>query len=366
MGVIMTGIGRLSVSIVDACCWVIVAVIIVEVLAYEFVHKGLWAVSNGRVLSFCDSIYSMYRYRLLKPIYLEDDVSSTGSGGSVIHRKRNNNGLRPRATSVYALLSPSNSPKRRIALVAGATLCKYGGGTLVSLMLGETPVWLQGYRHIMSFLGAFAVMQMFPGDLPFRFLRRSILVQAVLFWACALYQLRKIVFCLTNSAISDDQWYLKVVIAFMALEGNSILRKLDSLRVGQQLEKLLYRIFSIHHLPNNLKYVVSQHLPGVVAIMLVGAGQKCWLCPNTSWVDYFGRPWTPIPIKVKGEDHSYTNLFQIGNSSPLGLTWIEEFWFYILEYALHPVALLLLNFRYLRQLDWSQLIKPSKPTIKID
>lgn len=70
---------------------------------------------------------------------------------------------------------------------------------------------------------------------------------------------------------------------------------------------------------------------------------RCWFCPHTSWSDYAGYGWTPLPVKF-AEDTT------VGV-----LTYADSLWATASEKYFHPIALCLLIYRYLRQLDWSSI-----------
>jgi hypothetical protein len=420
--------------------WMFLTYVVWEIVTFEFYRQGLWVAGNGRMLSFCDSVYGMYRYRDLKPMTLPDPDGDgdgetrrnprsapmpgrTGGGSETAETatvtpatmartaaerseagRRSSDGRRgnrspttcptepeahldgavplsenrPRSNSslakFYSIRHPQHSPRRKLALIFWAAFCKFGGGTMVSLLLFDVPVWLKGSRHIVSFLISFAFVQLFPGDAPYQVLKNNFAARAVLFAACAMYKLRKIVFSVMHPQFADQNWHYKVLVAFVALEGNSMIRKIEALRAGNSLAKLSRNIFSIQQLPANINWLVSQYAVGIMAILLVGAGQKCWLCPNTSWVDYVGQPWTPIPVRLGSadpaigpDDFAATLLAATADSGPETYTWLDDVWSWMLEYAFHPAALVLLEYRFLRQLDWSwvkPLLRPLRPMAK--
>ena len=95
---------------------------------------------------------------------------------------------------------------------------------------------------------------------------------------------------------------------------------------------------------------------------------------STSWVDYVGQPWTPIPVRLGSgdpaigpDDFAATLLAATADSGPETYTWLDDVWSWMLEYAFHPAALVLLEYRFLRQLDWSwvkPLLRPLRPMAK--
>eukprot|EP00038_Savillea_parva_P023763 m.42247 g.42247 ORF g.42247 m.42247 type:complete len:459 (-) comp6248_c0_seq1:325-1701(-) len=323
-------------KLLHAALWTAVVMAVSQVVMYELWTKGLWASSNGRVLSFCDSLYSMFRYRGMRP--------------KVAPRTPHINQTRRRANSIrernfYYFFADNKSTREQLAVLWWAFICKFGGGTLVSLILGETPTWLQGPRHIGSFLLSFYLVQGSPGDWVNRWLRNEFVVQVFLYSACALYKMRKVVFVLTHSAIPDANWPFKVLVALISLESGSISRRLEIWRSGMGLSRLWSDMVDPEQLSENMHWAQQQFWPGVTAVIMIGAGQKCWFCPHTTWSDYTGLGWTPLPVK-DAEDTA------VGI-----LTHADYLWASAAELAFHPLALILLVYRFLRQLEWSRNLR---------
>jgi hypothetical protein len=71
---------------------------------------------------------------------------------------------------------------------------KYGAGTVVSLLVRDTPVFLKSPRHLLYFAAALGLTHFSPGDVVFRKYRRSPALQAVTALAGSFYKLRKLLF----------------------------------------------------------------------------------------------------------------------------------------------------------------------------
>lgn len=71
---------------------------------------------------------------------------------------------------------------------------KYASSTVVSLILGQTPVFLKGPRHILYFTLALILVQFFPGDLPFKTVRNSWWTQLMIALGTSFYKARKLLF----------------------------------------------------------------------------------------------------------------------------------------------------------------------------
>lgn len=230
----------------------VAAYVLFEVL-FDLIVGGLTTSSNRRITSFCDSIYACFRYRMLRPA---TTTSMIPGGGAIATRQRNE--------SFYFIQSHQNSLLRTGAICASAIVLKFGTGSVVALALGETPVIIKGPRHITSFLLAFALMQAFPSDGLYRFVRGSSLAQTVLYGACALYKLRKVLFCVMHP---ECTLLHGAVLAWVSLEGNSILRRVESTRAGGNLLHEA-RAFVSQGVAGIRIWAVKQWWPGVVAIGL--------------------------------------------------------------------------------------------------
>lgn len=168
---------------------------------------GLWTMGNRRLTSFCDSLYSCFRYRMLQP-----DMPTSPKMGPLRSEKLDQSAIDKRRMSFYFLQAENNSLVRRLEIVATALYVKFGSGTVISIALGELPVILKGPRHMVSFLVAFALMQAvhasttipfistdlicnfqaFPKDRLFYWMQCNNFSQCILYSACALYKLRKV------------------------------------------------------------------------------------------------------------------------------------------------------------------------------
>ena len=113
-------------------------------------------------------------------------------------------------------------------------LLKFGAGTVVSLMLHQTPVLLRGVRHTLTFAVALLLIQSCPGDLVNTFLNGPTHLMVCV--ANALYKARKFTFALEASVAIGAQIPLTVLVTWLAVEGSSSARRVES---------VLHRFF--HH-----------------------------------------------------------------------------------------------------------------------
>lgn len=199
----------------------------------------------------------------------------------------------------YYFNKKGNTDGKQFSILIIAWVIKFLPGTFVSLIFSETPVWLKGARHMFSFLFSFALLQFWPEDAFFSWVHGSTEAKMFVFVSCALYKMRKIAFSVMHPAIPDNQWILKILVAFIVCEGGSTFRKWESWRSGGCFTDKFTRAFHPKTFHKNASWGLSQYGPTLLAIALVGAGQKCWLCPGTSWSDMTGLGWTPVPLKVR-------------------------------------------------------------------
>jgi len=235
-----------------------------------------------------------------------------------------------------------------------AAVNKFASGSIVSCMVRETPVWLKSGRHIKSFLVSFVCMQLWPFDLLHRWIiTHKIATETILYGACALYKLRKIAFAMVHPAFTDEQWHLKVLLSAISVEFGSILRLLTGWKFKGTFTASAKAAAAPENFTANAKWAVHKFSPGVVAILLVGIGQRCWLCPGVSSTDAGGFGWSPLPPKTLDADlasHGVPEPFRPRHDPKVETAY--HIWTLAIEYLMHPVALLLLLYRYWRQVDY--------------
>jgi len=291
--------------------------------------RGLWKTSNVRAVSFCDSLYSMFRFANIR-----SEMGAT------------------------ALVRDSLILDNSLELGLGF-FNKFASGTLVSYLYSETPVWIKSGRHIFSFLISFAVMHFWPYNLLSDWINRHAFVfKTALYSTCALYKLRKITFCMVHPAIEDHQWYLKVIVALVDLELSSTLRKFIGWWWKGCISKKVREILNLSKVWVNLKWAIRQYTPGLVAISLVGIGQRCWFCRGTTWVDLMGFGWSPFPAKWERRIDLIPEPFR-PEPNPL-LERMDNIWAYSIENLMHPIAIGCLLYRYLRQIDCGEMQAKTK------
>eukprot|EP00946_MAST-07B_sp_MAST-7B-sp1_P005302 g5302.t1 len=142
--------------------------------------------SNGRFVSFLQSVESAYSYRSQLPYRAPQRVRTPGSR------------IRERRQSLYYAGSERNAVWQKMYLGFICGLLKFGSGTVVSVVLGLDPVLLKGWRHFASFTIALLCVQATPNDVFFKVLSasdiRGLFLRCIVYMACALYKLRKLTF----------------------------------------------------------------------------------------------------------------------------------------------------------------------------
>ena len=251
---------------------------------------------------------------------------------------------RHKSYSKLHIVSKRNLEKESLwplaSILIGCLLCKYAAGTVVSLLLREPPVWVKGFRHIQSFLLAFVLIQApFPFDFTFRWLCTNRIAEFVLHVLVALGKLRKIVFSVVHPAIANNNRITCILVAFLALEGSSIQRKIEAQRMAGQFGSWLSKGLAHNKLTETLSTILASFMPGLLSILLVGVGHNRWFCLERSLVSMFeNAAWIPTELK-------YPALIDV-------LVVLDTMLVSFLRYGVLPAAFLVLQYRYLRQLAW--------------
>eukprot|EP00941_MAST-03F_sp_MAST-3F-sp1_P000034 g34.t1 len=154
--------------------------------------------------------------------------------------------------NLYAPEHAKNSFQDRVRFGFSQTLCKFGGGLLVSFCLDKTPVLFKGNRHMYSFFFALMLVQFCPGNVVFRRLQSNTLLRLLLCIVVGLYKFRKVLFImeiiqefpkeptnfhfqLKNITVEPNFFTFEEFrlfawssfVCFFAVEGNSWLRKIE-------------------------------------------------------------------------------------------------------------------------------------------
>jgi hypothetical protein len=115
-------------------------------------HVGgvLGGTSNGKFVSFMDSVNSLSDYRSQQPFPppRPGDTVECCVGREQQLRKT----LTPRRRARQYSLMAEHTLGQRLYILLAACYSKYGSATVASLMLKQTPVVMKGPRHLLSFL----------------------------------------------------------------------------------------------------------------------------------------------------------------------------------------------------------------------
>ncbi|KAJ1447548.1 hypothetical protein M885DRAFT_542433 [Pelagophyceae sp. CCMP2097] len=143
------------------------------------VYEGGLGTSNGRVVSFVNSLNSVASYRRQRR------AVGAASPMSQFQKEHMLSQLHLSATD------SSVSLLHRLQLFCLMFLSKFGTQSLGSIMIGAMPVILKGWRHMSSWFFACALVQLCPNDYIFKTLQRNPFLLLVVRCSCALYKLRK-------------------------------------------------------------------------------------------------------------------------------------------------------------------------------
>jgi len=188
-------------------------------LVADIAHHGLGQ-SNGKMCSFSNSVNSCASFRIMK---------DTHTTTNMLNRAR----YVGRRQSLLYMRSKKNSWATSVNIFVLNWLAKFGSQTVGSILLGETPVILQGPRHMISWLVALSCIQISPGDVAFRLVQEHAALRFIVRIACSLYKLRKFNFVL--SAGSDMSILFLVLTELIVIDGNSIAQRACMLCLAYRL-----------------------------------------------------------------------------------------------------------------------------------
>lgn len=202
----------------------------------DFMKNG-FGTSNMRVVSFIDSLWHCYNFRTRKVDYLTDEAAT--SPDKVPRRVR--------AGSTFVYTSRHKTIFAAFSMLARAFFIKFFGGTVISFVLDQDPVWKKGIRHSASFFVAFTLMQGIPEHLSLRIIysvafdtskwlvdviRTSKILQSIIRCCGALYKIRKISFIIVVCFTREHSLLLLVALAVLACECSSIMMVADAMAEG--------------------------------------------------------------------------------------------------------------------------------------
>ena len=205
---------------------------IIYSVCVDYAANG-FGVNNMRVVSFVDSLWHCYCFRVRAVSYFTPKELSSPDKPPRLRR----------ANSMFVYTSKRKDVVTAIGLLVRALLIKYVGGTVVSLMLGTDPVWLKSPRHILSFLGAVTIVQGLPAFVVGRRLNRlsfgasrylvetirgSAYLRAAIRFSGSLYKMRKMGFITVACITSNYSWGLLVALAVWTVECSSVMMSTDA------------------------------------------------------------------------------------------------------------------------------------------
>jgi len=152
--------------------------------------------SNGKFISFVDTCMSLCEYRAGSP------------------------------------LTPQKKPGllQTIRITASCFVVKFAAGSVVSHMLGMSPVWLSGPRHALWLIAGVALIWFVPEDIVYRSMRHSSAVKLMLGIGGGLYKMRKAIFAVEAATracrnVQECSFALAFVVTILAVDGNTLVRR---------------------------------------------------------------------------------------------------------------------------------------------
>ena len=159
-----------------------------------------------------------------------------------------------------------------------------------------------------------------------------------------MYKYRKLLFSIKHPALGSDDWPTSIFISFLALEGSSIMRRLDAPRIAGQLHRYVRSVARMSWRAQ-IRAMLSRFWPGFLSILLVLAAHEQVECQCSS---------ISIRLRLHGMG------IRLPGVLDGAVDLLDEYWNLFLETAALPLALLALQYRYLRQLDWR--VRPHRKT----
>mmetsp|Transcript_11299 Transcript_11299/g.15509 ORF Transcript_11299/g.15509 Transcript_11299/m.15509 type:complete len:480 (+) Transcript_11299:102-1541(+) len=180
----------------------------------DLVQGGL-GTSNGRVVSFLNSLNAMASFRRQRRVLQSGDA------------KNSPNSEKKKAELLY-LRATRNSWSHRIQLFLLMFLAKFGSQSLGSLLIGATPVILKGPRHTFSWLLAMACIQLFPRDSVYKKLYDHSSLLCLVRIGCALYKLRKFNFVSAFSLSKNYSLPWMLFVQIIIIDGNNLTSRIST------------------------------------------------------------------------------------------------------------------------------------------
>lgn len=171
--------------------------------------QGGLGTSNGRMVSFLNSLNSVASYRRQRRVLVYGNVSTS----PVSERRR---------SEVLYVRSPRNCLAHRIKLFCLNFMAKFGSQSLGSVIIGATPVILKGPRHMASWLLAFACIQLCPRDSVYLKLQAHAHLLLVVRVGCALYKLRKFNFVAKFALDRAQSFKWMLAAQIVVIDGNNL------------------------------------------------------------------------------------------------------------------------------------------------
>mmetsp|Transcript_4004 Transcript_4004/g.15997 ORF Transcript_4004/g.15997 Transcript_4004/m.15997 type:complete len:439 (-) Transcript_4004:688-2004(-) len=199
-------------------------VVLTTAFAFAFfiaadVAQGGLGTSNGRAVSFLNSLNSVASFRRQRRVLRSVSSDTTQQASPNTERKR---------SEVLYLRSSRHSAAHRVKLFSLVFLAKFGSQSLGSLMIGATPVVLKGPRHMASWLFSFACIQLCPRDSVYNKLQDHVALLLVVRIGCALYKLRKFTF-VAEFALDRHLSFLWMLSALVVvIDGNNLCSRITT------------------------------------------------------------------------------------------------------------------------------------------
>jgi len=120
---------------------------------------------------------------------------------------------------------------RIVWIMTACLIIKFLAGSIVSLILGKSPVWLSGPRHVLSLVIGLVLLWLAPGDMIYKNMRHSSAIRLLVGMGDGLYKMRKAIFAVEAVAqscqnVQECSLAFAFLVTVLAVDGNSLTRRI--------------------------------------------------------------------------------------------------------------------------------------------
>lgn len=268
-------------ALVEVLNWLVFCIAAFFVL--EDLRMGGLGTSNGRIVSFFDSLNSCDEFRK-QHAWPERSGRWDCIIGTASPRRNSGQGVCP-----YRLCD-ANDARRNIWIFLSNFMAKFGMAALASVIIGETPVILKGPRHCVFFIAAFFVCHCAPDDYVHKQLGSCRSWKLLSGLAVSLYKLRKVLFVVEASSVG---FVVTLIVAAISAEGSSFARRVINWWDTRGISSLSPRV---------LPRLAEEFLTGLIFAALRLTPLFVCVATLVPMYENYGSPHGPLHAQLPGLD----------------------------------------------------------------